>query len=185
MIKDKALRLALEALSPDPYRSEWAVEQDKCKAITAIKAALEAKDEPWEQFYPEMGKPYAFEASMYPRVIIDPVTGNVSIGTVTMPCGLECDCTDVCKQDDYKALWQQMCERCDELDKKLAQQEHGWTPERIAGMARLKAQQDSRLEPQRTWVGLTDEEYTELWGMKPDLLNFFRKIETKLKEKNT
>ena len=39
--------------------------------------------------------------------------------------------------------------------------------------------------PQREWVGLTDEEYTELWGMKPDLLNFFRKIEAKLKEKNT
>jgi len=39
--------------------------------------------------------------------------------------------------------------------------------------------------PQRTWVGLTDEEYTELWGMKPDLLNFFHKIEAKLKEKNT
>jgi hypothetical protein len=34
------------------------------------------------------------------------------------------------------------------------------------------------------WVGLTDEEYTELWGKKPDLLNFFRKIEAKLKEKN-
>ena len=46
MTKDEALRLALEALSPDPYRSEWAVEEDKCKAITAIKAALEAKDEP-------------------------------------------------------------------------------------------------------------------------------------------
>lgn len=39
--------------------------------------------------------------------------------------------------------------------------------------------------PQREWVGLTDEEYTELWGKKPDLLNFFRKIEAKLKEKNT
>ncbi len=37
----------------------------------------------------------------------------------------------------------------------------------------------------REWVGLTDEEYTELWGKKPDLLNFFRKIEAKLKEKNT
>ena len=37
----------------------------------------------------------------------------------------------------------------------------------------------------REWVGLTDEEYTELWGIKPDLLNFFRKIEAKLKEKNT
>ena len=39
--------------------------------------------------------------------------------------------------------------------------------------------------PQRTWVGLTDEEYTEMWGKKPDLLNFFRQIEAKLKEKNT
>ena len=46
MTKDEALRLALDALSPDPYRSEWAVEEDKCKAIIAIKAALEAKDEP-------------------------------------------------------------------------------------------------------------------------------------------
>ena len=40
-------------------------------------------------------------------------------------------------------------------------------------------------QPQRTWVGLTDDEYTELWGKRPDLLNFFRKIEAKLKEKNT
>ena len=36
----------------------------------------------------------------------------------------------------------------------------------------------------REWVGLTDEEYAELWGKKPDLLNFFRKIEAKLREKN-
>ena len=41
------------------------------------------------------------------------------------------------------------------------------------------------LESERTWVGLTDEEYTEMWGKKPDLLNFFRQIEAKLKEKNT
>jgi len=42
------------------------------QAITAIKAALEAKDEP-----------YALEASMFSndRVKVDPVTGNVSIGT--------------------------------------------------------------------------------------------------------
>ena len=92
MTKDEALRLALEALSTSMYP-----QPRQLNAIAAIKAALEAKDEP-----------------------------------------------------DYKALWQQMCERCDELDKKLAQQEHGWTPERIAGMARLKAQQDKRLEPQRT-----------------------------------
>jgi hypothetical protein len=252
MTKDKALELALEVIKlansshdtmllSDPPQSAWRyhnVDMKLREAITAIKAALEAKDEPvalawaegyqmgvadertseanigiagfnakveparenpyvntpsqqkakdepWEQFYPEMGKPYAFEALMYPKVIIDPVTGNVSIGTVTKACGLECDCTDVCKQDDYKALWQQMCERCDELDKKLAQREHGWTPERIAGMARLKAQQDKRLEPQRTWVGLTDEEIWACLPKDPDEMVFARAIEAKLKEKNT
>jgi hypothetical protein len=102
-MKDEALRLALEALKQvrDANIIGLTLTQDYYDAITAIKAVLEAKDEP-----------------------------------------------------DYKALWQQMCERCDELDNKLAQSEHGWTPERIAGMARLKAQQDSRLEPQRIWVGL-------------------------------
>ena len=199
MTKDEALRLALEALENTERRFHtiaWgtiALGRDQ-DAITAIKAALEAKDEPprfptmlrkmwsggevqnWINEHwvtpprqeaknepvvcgacngsgcmvrdPDIGtdqecfvckgsgvfedttppqqeakdEPYAFEALMYPKVIIDPVTGNVSIGTVTKPCGLECDCTDVCEQEtDYKALWQQMCERCDELDKKLAQ----------------------------------------------------------------
>jgi hypothetical protein len=45
-----------------------------------------------------------------------------------------------------------LSKRIEELE---AQPKHGWTPERIAGMARLKAQQDSRLEPQRILVGLT------------------------------
>jgi hypothetical protein len=52
----EALQRALDALGPTPpeccgCQAEWQI------AITAIKAALEAKDEPWEQFYPEMGKP--------------------------------------------------------------------------------------------------------------------------------
>jgi len=45
MTKDEALRLALEALEIEEaqthYPSQWLL-----KAITAIKAALEAKDEP-------------------------------------------------------------------------------------------------------------------------------------------
>ena len=58
---------------------------------------------------------------------------------------------------DYKALWQQMCERCDELDKKLAQ---------------------------RTWVGLTDEEIQYCVELKnPEAIA--EEIEAKLKEKNT
>ena len=78
MTQNEALRLALEALE-----KLFGIESDVAvwrlggsyraqQAITAIKAALEAKDEP-----------YALEASMFSndRVKVDPVTGNVSIGT--------------------------------------------------------------------------------------------------------
>jgi hypothetical protein len=209
MTKDEALRLALEALKHTESRFHtiaWGREQD---AITAIKAALEAKDEPWEQFYPEMGKPYAFEASIYSnaRMKVDVVTGNVSIGTVKKPCGLECDCTDVCKQDDYKALWQQMCERCDELDKKLAQPEQ----EPVGLIESLKDAQPCCGQYETCWRActprgeflgqrdaqrkpLTDEEiYTEARNHEKfakdgrewfDRGSFARAIEAKLNQKN-
>jgi hypothetical protein len=45
MTKDEALRLALEALETSMYP-----QQKQLQAITAIKASLEAKDEPWEKF---------------------------------------------------------------------------------------------------------------------------------------
>ncbi len=35
--KDEALKLALKALEPDVYTSEWVIEQDVQKAINAIK----------------------------------------------------------------------------------------------------------------------------------------------------
>ena len=88
--------------------------------------------------------------------------------------------------------------------------EQGWTPERIAGMKRLKDAQDKKLEQpeqefvdyramylkvrdelaelqQRTWVGLTDE---EIWtvlqfrGYNTDTIEIAKAIEAKLKEKN-
>ena len=45
-------------------------------------------------------------------------------------------------------------------------------------------------QPQRTWVGLTDEEIDELYGSPMELehsgaLKWVRVIEAKLKEKNT
>jgi len=245
MTKDKALKLALEALHGFiPYLP--LNDEAQCgrydEAITAIKAALEAKDEP-----------YALEASMYSndRIKVDVVTGNVSIGTVKKPCGLECDCTDVCKQDDYKALWQQMCERCDELDKKLAQLEakaEPWTQDDTAyrpnGLPQefIKHEVESpedwsewvcpnpdeyfmkccdcglvhevqyrvarygegdycelvedkdvqaqfrmrrRTPPQRTWVGLTDEDISEIVRGTHNTGSFVRAIEAKLKAKNS
>ena len=45
MTKNEALRLALEALSTSMYP-----QPRQLNAIAAIKAALEAKDEPWEKF---------------------------------------------------------------------------------------------------------------------------------------
>jgi len=64
MTKDEALQMCLEYIETDAHERKY--------VRHAIKAALKAKDEP-----------YAFEAFMYSndRVKIDPVTGNVSIGT--------------------------------------------------------------------------------------------------------
>ena len=39
--------------------------------------------------------------------------------------------------------------------------------------------------PQRTWVGLTDEQILQLWRNDHDRVSFARAIEAKLKEKNT
>ena len=64
---------------------------------------------------------------------------------------------------------------------------HGWTTQQIAGMARLKEAQDKKLS-QRTWVGLTDWEISQLWISTSPYFNeddFARAIEAKLKEKNT
>lgn len=63
-------------------------------------------------------------------------------------------------EPDYKALWQQMCERCDELDAKLAQQ-------------------------QKLFIGLTDEE--AIFLIENESLgrgDLIEAIEAKLREKN-
>ena len=84
------------------------------------------------------------------------------------------------------------------IEEALAQPEHGWTPERIAGIARLKDAQDKKLA-QRTWVGLTDEEIlavnmstvTKLidepivCDTDHNIVQLGKAIEAKLKEKNT
>jgi hypothetical protein len=59
---------------------------------------------------------------------------------------------------DYKALWEQMCQRCDELDKKLAQ---------------------------RTWVEIDDEDFSKALELCDfDKIAAFEFFETKLRSKN-
>jgi hypothetical protein len=170
MTKDEALRLALEALETLMIERGSIYE----KAITAIKASLEAKDEPWEKFCDShcvwtdhhidcklaKDEPYAFEAFMYSndRVKIDPVTGNVSIGT---PQRTLVGLTD-------EEVWE-----------KVDMRDHA---EGNLGIGTA--------QPQRTWVGLTDEEIQTTWDSVMDGSVFTRRevykaIEAKLKEKNT
>jgi hypothetical protein len=98
MIKDEALHLALEALEYEAQKGNDNAYQFERESI---KAALEANEfnPDWDtqavlveeiqlmakriEELEANDKPYAFEASMYSndRVKIDPVTGNVSIGT--------------------------------------------------------------------------------------------------------
>ena len=122
MTKDEALRLALEALEyfsdTSPNMAGKAHAED---AITAIKAALEAKDEPvavWELFedgWDSIAAPYWMEL---------------------LPVGTKL----------YTA------------------------------------------PPQRTWVGLTDEEMNNFvkaaWGQGVTAADFIRAIEAKLRSKN-
>ena len=122
MTKDEALRLALEALenfgNHDRVCPQWPTYAEpenypKCncgydQSITAIKAALEAKDEPVDQ----------------PQVR----TGN-------------CLRVGVCASEGHK------------------------------------------IQPQRTWVGLMDDDEIDWDG--GDLKSFIAAVEAKLKEKNT
>ena len=133
----------------------------------AIKAALEAKDEP-----------YAFEASMYSndRVKIDPVTGNVSIGTPQQEAKDEP--VGTLQEPTVERAWFTIAELNAWADKKLLE-----NPQWV--MPKDEPERDEP-PPQRTWVGLTDEEQQQAyeqwqndgWGV------FYNAIEAKLKEKN-
>jgi len=124
MNKDETLRLALEAFGEIAWSNETRWQSDRAKiAITAIKAALEAKDEP--EYY-----------------------------------GLTKD-----------HLWMSISkEHYDRLKPEFR-------------MACYTTQ------PQRTWVGLTDEEFIEIYNrVNWDINNswaYEQAIEAKLKEKNT
>jgi hypothetical protein len=140
MTQTEALRLALEALT----NAYWPTDSDllpahnikECaEAITAIKAALEAKDEPWEKF-----------------------------------CDSNCVWTD--HHPDCKLA------KDEPVEWKMGASGIGGT-----GVI---------VQPQRTWVGLTDEEILAKCESVPDydignhdLIHFARAIEAQLRSKNT
>jgi len=83
MNKDEALKLALEALETSMYP-----QQKQLQAITAIKAALEAKDEPvafkiYKPTPPRHATPNVRDAELPWVYDQDPSSGNVASMWVT------------------------------------------------------------------------------------------------------
>jgi len=186
MDKDEALRLGLEALIEvrDANIHGLTLTQDYHEAITAIKAALEANEfnPDWDtqavlvEEIQRMAKrieeleakdePYALEASMFSndRVKVDPVTGNVSIGTPQQ------------EANDEPVAWMNQ----NGVVRKVG---YEWGPNNT--LTALYA-----TPSQRTWVGLTDDEIvlivTECAASHQHTdIHFAKAIEAKLKEKNT
>jgi hypothetical protein len=189
MNKDTALRLALEAL--EMYELETNSEFQR-KAITAIKAALEANEfnPDWDtqavlteeiqrmakriEELEANDKPYALEASMFSndKVKVDPVTGNVSIGTPQR------------EAKDEPVAYINVEQRKLEWAKYVS-----WGTPTVVNLPKIPLY---TTPPQRTWVGLTDEEmeaaipFGNLSGeySYDDILNIILLIQAKLRRKN-
>ena len=187
MTKDEALKLALEALEGVLDNSPKVLEASisgglyevvQCRdAITAIKEALAQTQEP-----------YALESLMYSndRIKVDPVTGNVSIGTPQrteqepddiasiLACRDMLDAQPVPPRTEQEpvAHWSDCSVHSEPAYPKGECDCGGFTT-----------------PPQRTWVGLTDEEIEqgckESWVTEQAWQSAVWWAEAKLKEKNT
>ena len=159
-MKTEALRLALEALELAHPRFGIATEKHK-QAITAIKAALEAKDEP--EYY-GLTKDHLWMSIS--KEHYDRLKPEFRMTCYTTPPQQEAK--------DEPVAW--------------------WIPKHKAPDMVSKVRWSDECEPlyttlpQRTWVGLTDEEINDLVHRHDEfdgLWEFADAIEAKLKEKNT
>ena len=144
MSKDEALRLALEALE---YTSlKWPQVEE---AITAIKAALEAKDEPWSP---------------------------VSIGVDVTQEGTHVMAMRLRPNGVNEVIYSQF--------HPLAQPEQPKVRTGNCLRVGVCASEGHKIQPQRTWVGLTDVELAEYADMEIGSYDRCLEVEAKLKEKN-
>ena len=189
MTKDEALRLALEALETSMYP-----QQKQLQAITAIKAALEAKDEPvaWEQFYPDIGKnQFAY---------LPPSPFSIS----GKPQSSQQEANEFNPDWDTQAVLteeiQRMAKRIEELEAQgepVARVCEGFSSDEKHAIDYWQGDVDDlpigtqlyTTPPQRTWVGLTDEEIEqgckESWVTEQAFQSAVWWAEAKLKERNT
>jgi hypothetical protein len=77
----------------------------------------------------------------------------------------------------YKALWVRLARPDQEPESEC-------NPQDLCAGCRCKYAAQPEQPPQRTWVGLTDEEYDEIWRMDLNNKELMDKTIAKLKEKN-
>ena len=171
MTKDEALRLALEAMKIKQQVTMWANDGDKAKfnkAIKAVEAALEAKDEP--EYY-GLTKDHLWMSIS--KEHYDRLKPEFRMTCYTTPPQQEAK--------DEPVAW--------------------WIPKHKAPDMVSKVRWSDECEPlyttppQRTWVGLTDEEIKQSYRLKcmefghwldeRTFLIACNWAETKLKDKNT
>jgi len=192
MTKHEALRLALEALegvlddSPkvlDASISGGLYEVVQCRdAITAIKAALEAKDETHGSPCPEFW-------DWLPKAYRDGDIGDESKFTkynmeVAFLAGKQLAASEA-KDEPVAWRYDQAKYRTNDLRGRqwafnVFSQAKPYIDEMVQNVTPLYT-----TPPQRTWVGLTDEEANQLWESTDSDWELMKRTEAKLKEKNT
>ena len=138
------------------------------------------------------------------RVCIDPVTGNFGIGSVAqpenpmdtpLPCDVKVGHVNIRKGVALRTLVARMQVLYDMAQPKEPEQERflvatigNWgRVEWVDGVFPSVGDKMYSAPPQRTWVGLTDEEIWDIYKQIDSMQykEFSRAIEAKLKEKNT
>jgi len=190
MTKNETLRLALEAL--EMYELETNSEFQR-KAITAIKAALEAKDEPMAHsvvagaLFDFMGWLTSREKRLILSSVDEASPAVEAITEFAKKRNLSLKYAEV-------GYWMEFLSTPPQLEAKDEPVEQPKVRTGDCLLVGVCASEGHKIQPQRTWVGLTDEEILEIFGhigtSNSDinvyvLLNDARKIEAKLKEKNT
>jgi hypothetical protein len=186
----EAMKLALEALETSMYP-----QQKQLQAITALREAL-AKPDFWEGYVPEPVKP----AQQEPKIDIyrsfeQWKSGNVlehGVPRTEFYTKADLDLVEMGWRYGYdagRAVEQALDKKAENARELGLDYEPIRQPQVRTGdclLVGVCASEGHKIQAQRTWVGLTDEELDDIYqGAGKNDLQRAQAIEAKLKEKNT
>ena len=174
MTKDEALKLALEALKQIDEAMPFPVAKLAQASIKKALAQPEQEFVAWEQFYPDIGKPQIEVLKLALEALEADELDMVDDGSGNMVFRKEQAITAI-----KEALAQQEQEPVAWISTGPARMIH-WTADKPAYGDDWVPLYTT--PPQRTWVGLTEDEAFACKGR--DYFETYKAIEAKLKDKN-